>query len=214
MGIYTGPRSKFNGLDQMIQVSVAAFMAGQRLGGDGLLASCTQRCRRAGKGSGVDGLDRPIQASPVTTMKTNAFEENGWRDGLEKKTMKMNSLMTGEEDLPRVATVINVGLRPRRIWNVLVVAVMMNGLDRGKDGPAMVGSTAGDVASSSSRSSSGRDGRSAAASPAGSSGSATASPATRWSSGGSGVSGGSHGCRPLVGVMEVVECTAACARAM
>ncbi|KAL6000150.1 hypothetical protein ACLOJK_034828 [Asimina triloba] len=59
--------------------------------------------------------------------------------GNDRSGMKMNMLMTGEEDLPRVATVINVGLQPRRIWNVLVVAVVMNGLDRGDDGSAVVG---------------------------------------------------------------------------
>ncbi|KAL5985595.1 hypothetical protein ACLOJK_027581 [Asimina triloba] len=59
--------------------------------------------------------------------------------GDDRSGMKMNSLMTGEEDLPRVATVMNVGLRPQRIWNVLVVAVVMNSSDRGNDGPCMVG---------------------------------------------------------------------------
>ncbi|KAL5985299.1 hypothetical protein ACLOJK_027280, partial [Asimina triloba] len=54
--------------------------------------------------------------------------------------MELNLLMAGEEDLPRVATVINVGLRPRQIWNVLVVSVVMSGLDQGDDGPIVMGS--------------------------------------------------------------------------
>ncbi|KAL6002101.1 hypothetical protein ACLOJK_037549 [Asimina triloba] len=59
--------------------------------------------------------------------------------GDDRSGMKMNLLMTGEEDLPRVATAINIGLRPRQIWNVLVVTIVMSSLDRGNDGPAMVG---------------------------------------------------------------------------
>ncbi|KAL5986634.1 hypothetical protein ACLOJK_014967, partial [Asimina triloba] len=62
--------------------------------------------------------------------------------GHDQSGMELNFLMTGEEDLPRVASVINVGLRPRQIWNVLVVAVVMNGLDRGKDRLSVVGSAA------------------------------------------------------------------------
>ncbi|KAL5999346.1 hypothetical protein ACLOJK_040806 [Asimina triloba] len=60
--------------------------------------------------------------------------------GDDRSGMKMNSLMTSEEDLPHVTTVINVGLRPRRIWNVLVVSVVMSGLDWGDDGPVVMGS--------------------------------------------------------------------------
>ncbi|KAL5979785.1 hypothetical protein ACLOJK_041432 [Asimina triloba] len=62
---------------------------------------------RAGEGSGVDGLDPMIMAWPVTAAKTDS--------GIE-----VMLLMTGEEDLPRVASVIN---------NVLVVFFMLNGLD-------------------------------------------------------------------------------------
>ncbi|KAL5986190.1 hypothetical protein ACLOJK_014523 [Asimina triloba] len=68
-----------------------------------------------------------------------ALEEND----LRRSGMKMNLLMTGEEDLPRVVAVIIVGLWPRRIWNVLVVVVVMSGLDRGKDGPTVVGIAGG-----------------------------------------------------------------------
>ncbi|KAL5996732.1 hypothetical protein ACLOJK_007652, partial [Asimina triloba] len=94
---------------------------------------------RAGEDNGVDGLDSMIMASPVTATKTDS--------GIE-----VMLLMTGEEDLPRVASVINVGLRPRRIWNVLVVPVVMNGLDGGNDDPTMVGRTTVGVGSSSSSS--------------------------------------------------------------
>ncbi|KAL6010663.1 hypothetical protein ACLOJK_001101 [Asimina triloba] len=71
--------------------------------------------------------------------------------GDERSGMKMGSSATDEEDSPRVAAVIRVGLRPRRIWNVLVVAVVMSSSDWSDDGPAMVG-FAGDVDSSSSSS--------------------------------------------------------------
>ncbi|KAL6008222.1 hypothetical protein ACLOJK_033728 [Asimina triloba] len=106
----------------------------------------------------MDGLDPLIQASLMTRNGGSSFWENGWPDGLEKKTpwaafmarfrsemghdrsgMMLNLLMTSEEDSPRVASMINVGLRSRRIWNVLVVAVVMNDLDRGSDGSAVVG---------------------------------------------------------------------------
>ncbi|KAL5979761.1 hypothetical protein ACLOJK_041408, partial [Asimina triloba] len=107
-------------------------------------------------GRGGDGRDdeRPRSTDPGLIDDEDEADdvgENQWLDVLEKKTfemgmnqsgMKMGSLMTGEEDLPRVAAVINVGLRPRRIWNVLIVAVVMSGLDRGKDSPVMVGPTA------------------------------------------------------------------------
>ncbi|KAL6006483.1 hypothetical protein ACLOJK_037437 [Asimina triloba] len=58
-----------------------------------------------------------------------------WRSG-----MKMNSLMTGEEDLSRVATVINVGLRPQRIWNELDVSDVMSSSDGPSGRSSAVGS--------------------------------------------------------------------------
>ncbi|KAL5984274.1 hypothetical protein ACLOJK_018378 [Asimina triloba] len=59
--------------------------------------------------------------------------------GHDRSGMKLKLLMTGEEDSPRVASVINVSLRSQQIWNARIVAVVMSGLDRGKDGPMMVG---------------------------------------------------------------------------
>ncbi|KAL5994586.1 hypothetical protein ACLOJK_024639 [Asimina triloba] len=57
----------------------------------------------------------------------------------DRSGMELNLLITGEEDSPRVAAVISVGLRLRRIWNVLVVSVVMSGLDRGDNGPTVMG---------------------------------------------------------------------------
>ncbi|KAL5972852.1 hypothetical protein ACLOJK_039658 [Asimina triloba] len=59
--------------------------------------------------------------------------------GHDRSGIELNLLMTGEEDSPRVATVVSVGLRSQQIWNVRIVAVVMNGSDRGNDGPAVVG---------------------------------------------------------------------------
>ncbi|KAL6004486.1 hypothetical protein ACLOJK_005039 [Asimina triloba] len=97
----------------------------------------------------MNGLDPLIQASLMTRNEDRGIWENGWPDELGKKTsemghdrsgMELNLLMTGEEDLPRVATVINVGLRPRRIWNVLIVSAVMNDLDGPSGCLDMVGS--------------------------------------------------------------------------
>ncbi|KAL5985183.1 hypothetical protein ACLOJK_036421 [Asimina triloba] len=109
--------------------------------------------------SGGDGRDdeRPGSTDPGLVDDGNednklweirrldeALEENVLSEmGHDRSGMKLKLLMTGEEDLPRVATVMNVGLRPQRIWNVLVVAVVMNGSDRGNDDPLMVGSAVG-----------------------------------------------------------------------
>ncbi|KAL5975349.1 hypothetical protein ACLOJK_019671 [Asimina triloba] len=49
--------------------------------------------------------------------------------GHDRSGIELNLLMTGEEDSPRVASMINVGLRSQQIWNVLVVAVVMNSSD-------------------------------------------------------------------------------------
>ncbi|KAL5978402.1 hypothetical protein ACLOJK_029519, partial [Asimina triloba] len=49
--------------------------------------------------------------------------------GHDRSGIELNLLMTGEEDSPRVAAVINVGLRSQQIWNVRIVAVVMSGLD-------------------------------------------------------------------------------------
>ncbi|KAL5978237.1 hypothetical protein ACLOJK_029354 [Asimina triloba] len=68
----------------------------------------------------MDGVDLLMESSPVTKN--------------EDRCIRLNLT-----DLPRVATVINFGLRPRRIWNVLVVAVVMSDLDRGDDDPTLVG---------------------------------------------------------------------------
>ncbi|KAL6004047.1 hypothetical protein ACLOJK_004594, partial [Asimina triloba] len=101
----------------------------------------------------MNDLDLQMEGSLVTETNIEAFEEKwmvrwareenmAWfrsEMGDDRSGMKMNSLITGEEDLPRVATVINVGLRPRRIWNVLVVSVVMSGLDRGDDGLVVMG---------------------------------------------------------------------------
>ncbi|KAL5979020.1 hypothetical protein ACLOJK_018917 [Asimina triloba] len=83
----------------------------------------------------MKGLDLQMEGSLVTETKTEAFEEK-WmmarfrsEMGDDRSGMKMNSLMTGEEDLPRVATVINFGLRPQRIWNELDVSDVMSGSD-------------------------------------------------------------------------------------
>ncbi|KAL6002986.1 hypothetical protein ACLOJK_023208 [Asimina triloba] len=70
----------------------------------------------------------------VSTGRACRFEMGHDRSGME-----LNLLMTGKEDSPRVTSVINVSLRPRQIWNELVVAVVMNGSDVGEDGPVVVG---------------------------------------------------------------------------
>ncbi|KAL6000621.1 hypothetical protein ACLOJK_024320 [Asimina triloba] len=79
-------------------------------------------------------------------VKAGVGSGQGASDGLgeNRRGMELISLMTGEEDSPRVASVINVGLRPRQIWNVLVVPVVMNDSDWIDGGPSMVGSTAVD----------------------------------------------------------------------
>ncbi|KAL5980249.1 hypothetical protein ACLOJK_036716 [Asimina triloba] len=65
-----------------------------------------------------------------TALETDAFEENGRSEmGHDRSGIELNLLMTGEEDSPRVASVINVDLRPRQIWNVLIVFFVMNGSD-------------------------------------------------------------------------------------
>ncbi|KAL5986533.1 hypothetical protein ACLOJK_014866, partial [Asimina triloba] len=98
-----------------------------------------------------------------------------------------------EEDLPRVAFVINVGLRPRQIWNELAVAVMMNGSDWSDGGPSMLAFD-GDVAASWSSSSVG-------VAMGGTAGGGRGERRHRAVTGSGGVlagggSGGSHGCRP------------------
>ncbi|KAL6000391.1 hypothetical protein ACLOJK_024086, partial [Asimina triloba] len=90
-----------------------------------------------GRGRGDDGRGR--DARPA--MARSRFEMGHDRSG-----MKLKLLMTGEEDLPRVATVMNVGLRPQRIWNVLVVAVVMNGSDGPSGCSPVVGSDGGKLA--------------------------------------------------------------------
>ncbi|KAL5995517.1 hypothetical protein ACLOJK_025580 [Asimina triloba] len=83
--------------------------------------------------------------------------ENQWLDVLEKKTlcapfvmingriqamkseMEVMGAATEKRDLPRVAAVISVGLLPRRIWNVLVVTVVMIDSDCINGGPTVVG---------------------------------------------------------------------------
>ncbi|KAL6000891.1 hypothetical protein ACLOJK_006618 [Asimina triloba] len=89
-------------------------------------------------GGVVDGLDCSIQASPTTEMKLFGFYQNQRLDGFKIKILGVVAVMinvvwlrfgisddrgemevmraaTEKEDLPRMATVINVGLRPRRI---------------------------------------------------------------------------------------------------
>ncbi|KAL6013343.1 hypothetical protein ACLOJK_003836, partial [Asimina triloba] len=65
-----------------------------------------------------------------TALETDVFEENGRSEmGHDRSGMKLKLLMTGEEDSPRVASVINVGLRSQQIWNVRIIVVVMSGLD-------------------------------------------------------------------------------------
>ncbi|KAL5979215.1 hypothetical protein ACLOJK_019113, partial [Asimina triloba] len=72
----------------------------------------------------MNGLDHPIQALLMMETKTEAFEENGRSEmGDDRSGMKMNLLMTGEEDLPRVATVINGGRNGRRRQRFAVAAM-------------------------------------------------------------------------------------------
>ncbi|KAL6013190.1 hypothetical protein ACLOJK_003682 [Asimina triloba] len=114
--------------------------------GSGVQASVgasAARCRRARAidDNSMGGLDRPIQALPATENEGSSIWENdGWMR-LRRKCLaiKMNLLVMSEEDSPRVATVINVGLRPRRIWNVLIVFVVMNDFDGPTGCSAMVG---------------------------------------------------------------------------
>ncbi|KAL5985403.1 hypothetical protein ACLOJK_027387 [Asimina triloba] len=47
----------------------------------------------------------------------------------DRSGIELNLLMTGEEDSPRVASMINVGLRSQQIWNVRIVFFVMNGSD-------------------------------------------------------------------------------------
>ncbi|KAL5986318.1 hypothetical protein ACLOJK_014651 [Asimina triloba] len=60
--------------------------------------------------------------------------------GNDRSRMKVGLSVTEEEDSPRVAAVINIGLWLRRIWNGLVAAIMMSGLDLSNGGLTMVGS--------------------------------------------------------------------------
>ncbi|KAL6009518.1 hypothetical protein ACLOJK_022747 [Asimina triloba] len=98
-------------------------------------AAASERRQRGG------GLGRSTAGGAVVVAGNGQQQKStaGWALEEIDLEIELNSLMTGEEDSPRVATVINVGLRPRWIWNVLVVAVMMNDSDRGSDGPAVVG---------------------------------------------------------------------------
>ncbi|KAL6009565.1 hypothetical protein ACLOJK_022795 [Asimina triloba] len=73
----------------------------------------------------------------AAAMARFRFEMGHDRSGIE-----LNLLMTGEEDSPRVAAVINVGLRSQQIWNVCVVFFMMNGSDGPSGRSPVVGSTA------------------------------------------------------------------------
>ncbi|KAL6001540.1 hypothetical protein ACLOJK_007278 [Asimina triloba] len=68
----------------------------------------------------------------------------------DRSGVKVHSLVTEEEDSPCVAVVINVGLRPHRIWDDLDAAIMMDGLDWSNGGPTMVSSDGDEVGSSSS----------------------------------------------------------------
>ncbi|KAL5973248.1 hypothetical protein ACLOJK_037275 [Asimina triloba] len=82
----------------------------------------------------MDDPDRSIQALPTTTI---GLEENA-RDsvvidpfemGDDQRRMKVESSATEEASLPWVAAIIDVGLPPRRIWDGLDAAIMMDSLD-------------------------------------------------------------------------------------
>ncbi|KAL5989438.1 hypothetical protein ACLOJK_010330 [Asimina triloba] len=90
----------------------------------------------------MNDLDRLIQALPAMTTKqlgASEIDENardgvvmvrsGFEMGDDQRRMKVESLATEEASLPRVAVVIDVGLRPRLIWDGLDTVIMMDGLD-------------------------------------------------------------------------------------
>ncbi|KAL5986665.1 hypothetical protein ACLOJK_014998 [Asimina triloba] len=85
---------------------------------------------------------RPGSSDPGLTVDRDEVKVVWLRFGIsdDRGEMEVMRAATEKENFPRVATVINVILRPRRIWNVLIIAVVMNDLDRGKDDPAVVGS--------------------------------------------------------------------------
>ncbi|KAL5977912.1 hypothetical protein ACLOJK_036935 [Asimina triloba] len=123
--------------------------------------------------------------------------------GMNQSGIEVMLLMTGEEDLPRVASVINVGLRPRQIWNELAVAVMMNGSDWSDGGPSMVGSTVASLPSTATLTTSWSS-SSAGVAMGGTAGGGRGERRHRAVTGGGGVlagggSGSSHGCRPSLG---------------
>ncbi|KAL5976920.1 hypothetical protein ACLOJK_021257 [Asimina triloba] len=137
--------STMGSLDRLIQASVVAI-SGQQLDPDVMNGHCKRdgQCRR-------DDLRRPLCAvSMVSGLARSCGHDVGldllmegslvarfrFEMGDDRSGMKMNLLMTGEEDFPRVATVIN---------NVLIVAVVMSGLDRGKDGPTVMGLDGGEL---------------------------------------------------------------------
>ncbi|KAL6000405.1 hypothetical protein ACLOJK_024100 [Asimina triloba] len=109
MGITMG------GLDRSIQALIMV-VCGAALAG-----------RDNSDGSGLDGECRGVATTVVGAA--GACVEFGFEMGDDRSRMKMGSS----------AAVINVGLRPRRIWNVLIVVVVMNGSDWCDDGPTMVG---------------------------------------------------------------------------
>ncbi|KAL6000815.1 hypothetical protein ACLOJK_006541, partial [Asimina triloba] len=141
------------GCGQRVEAVTSAWAATSAVGVGEVVAACWLVGVLAdGRGRGDDG--RRCDARPAAGLADDgrrrgnedrgfwkirrldeALEENVlFEMGHDRSGMKLKLLMTGEEDLPRVATVMN---------NVLVVAVVMNGLDRGNDGPLMVGSAVG-----------------------------------------------------------------------
>ncbi|KAL6000460.1 hypothetical protein ACLOJK_024159 [Asimina triloba] len=81
---------------------------------------------------------RWTRAAQVMETKVDDYGRNRRRDDIFEENdlgIEVMGVATERRDLSCVAAVISVGLRPRRIWNVLLIAVVMSGSDCINGGP-------------------------------------------------------------------------------
>ncbi|KAL5988690.1 hypothetical protein ACLOJK_026790 [Asimina triloba] len=91
-------------------------------GGTGRGGRCRQRATTSG------GSRQRVATSAVDDGR-HEMVRSEFEMGDDRKRMKVESSAMKETSLPRVATVINVSLRPQRIWDGLDVVVMIDDLD-------------------------------------------------------------------------------------
>ncbi|KAL5985611.1 hypothetical protein ACLOJK_027597 [Asimina triloba] len=123
--------------------SGGGVVAGSASGGIGLTSG------EGGAAKGGTGDGRP---GSTDLGLAGDDDESGFEMGNDRRRMKVESSATEEASMPRVAAVIDVGLRPRRIWDGLDAAIMMDYLD-GPIGYSLSVGFAGKKLSSSSPSS-------------------------------------------------------------